>query len=89
MDAEMFPPLLTAEIPLPVVEPGEADAREGPLPRSLAQAAGLTRAKKTIGLILGVLLVLVAVEAALLVRVSKSRALVVYQAGSQARLVAR
>ena len=89
MDAETFPPLLTAEIPLPVVEPGIADARDGPLPRSLAQAAGLTRAKRTVALVLGVLVILVAVEASLLVRISKSRALVVYQAGSQTRLVTR
>lgn len=89
METDTFTPLLTKEIPMPVVEAGVSDHLAGPLPRSLAQAAGLTRARRGIGLVLGALLLLVAAQSVLLVRYSKSEALVVYRAGSQTRLVER
>ena len=89
MSSEAFTPMLTAEIPPPVVDPGICDDRVGPLPRSLAQAAGKTRARRGTLFVLGILLVQVALEGILLRRLSDGRALVVYQTGPEARRIAR
>jgi hypothetical protein len=89
METDTFAPLLTREIPLPVVDAGVDDHREGPLPRSLAQAAGGARARRGIALLLGLFLLLVALEAALLRRVWEPEPLVIYQAGPRTVLVRR
>jgi hypothetical protein len=89
MNSETFTPLLTAEIPPPVVDPGTADEQEGPLPRSLAQAAGKTRARRGTLLVMGMLLLQAALEGILLVKLSDAPPLVVFQPGSRDRLVGR
>jgi hypothetical protein len=89
VETDTFAAMLTAEIPAPIVEAGVSDTLEGPLPRSLAQAAGEGRAMRGLALVLGVLLLQIAAQGLLLARLSKSQALVVYQAGSQSRLVRR
>ena len=87
MDVDTFRPLLTAEIPLPVVEAGALDAVEGPLPRSLAQATAEERAKHGARRLAVLFALLVAAEFFLVLRYWKPGPLVVYQAGSRTVLV--
>ena len=89
MTSETFAPLLTAEIPPPVVDPGISDDRDGPLPRSLAQAAGKTRARRGVLIALAALALQAALEGGLLARLSTPRVLVVYRAGAPGRRAAR
>ena len=79
MRTEVFEPLLTAEVPVPTVEPGTKTEGEARLPRCLLEVAGRTKAARRVVAISFLFALLVALEALLLRRLSLEEPLVVYQ----------
>jgi hypothetical protein len=80
MIASRYVPVATAEIPLPVLEEGQGGIPGSrTLPRILRQAAGSDRAGRNLVLLALLFAALSIVELALLLRLPRAEALVVYQ----------
>lgn len=80
MDRKTFPAIPTCEIPVPVLD--AADRMDGaaiPLPRVLAQRAGVERAERRVAAITALFALVAAFELALLARLLAPGPLVVYE----------
>lgn len=79
MNESLYQPILTEHIPLPILEESApVGAAEPPLPRALAQAAGLRKAGTRVLWLATLFVALSAIEATLLFRLAEPSPLVVY-----------
>ena len=78
METADFEPIPTCDIPMPVVEASESDARRA-LPRILLQAAGIRTASRRILMLALLFLLMAGGELALLVHLPSPEPLVIYR----------
>ena len=77
--AEEWPPQVTAEIRRPLLEDVNTRPEETPLPRTLAQAAAESRARRRVLALLLLFAILVALQSLVLVRLPDLGNLIVYE----------